>query len=263
MNKIKLLSNGEINHKLKKNKKDGYLTYSLNFAHSDLSGFNVCPMAQRLGSGKPNKKLSSCSSVCVGANGFASIHPSVLESRINKTLAFKLDTKNFMLKLVSEVENAIKLAKKKNLKPTFRLNTYSDILWEKVKSNDQFLKMNIFEMFPNVTFYDYTKIHNRKVPKNYQLTFSHYGDFDKTSDALKNGFNSAIVFQELPIKIKINNKIYSVIDGDKTDLRIDEKINGSSVVVGLKFKGSKAKLNDALLDGFCISKNNKSLIWEG
>ena len=168
-----------------------------------------------------------------------------------------------MLKLVSEVENAIKLAKKKNLKPTFRLNTYSDILWEKVKSNDQFLKMNIFEMFPNVTFYDYTKIHNRKVPKNYQLTFSHYGDFDKTSDALKNGFNSAIVFQELPSKIKINNKIYSVIDGDKTDLRIDEKINGESVVVGLKFKGSKAKLNDALLDGFCISKNNKSLIWEG
>ena len=77
MNKIKLLSNGEINHKLKKNKKDGYLTYSLNFVHSDLSGFNVCPMAQRLGSGKPNKKLSSCSSVCVGANGFASIHPSV------------------------------------------------------------------------------------------------------------------------------------------------------------------------------------------
>ena len=263
MNKIKLLSNGEINHKLKKNKKDGYLTYSLNFAHSDLSGFNVCPMAQRLGSGKPNKKLSSCSSVCVGANGFASIHPSVLESRINKTLAFKLDTKNFMLKLVSEVENAIKLAKKKNLKPTFRLNTYSDILWEKVKSNDQFLKMNIFEMFPNVTFYDYTKIHNRKVPKNYQLTFSHYGDFDKTSDALKNGFNSAIVFEKLPSQIKINNKIYSVIDGDKTDLRIDEKINGSSVVVGLKFKGSKAKLNDALLDGFCISKNNKSLIWEG
>ena len=263
MKNVKLLSNGEINHKMKKNRKMGYLTHSLNFAHSDLSGFNVCPMAQRLGSGTAkNKKLSSCSSVCVGANGFASIHSSVLESRINKTIAFKLDTKNFMLKLVSEIENAIKLAKKKKLKPTFRLNAYSDILWEKVKTNDQFLKMNIFEMFPSVTFYDYTKIHNRKVPKNYQLTFSHYGDFDKTFDALKNGFNSAIVFEELPSKIKINNKIYSVIDGDKTDLRIDEKIDNKSVVVGLKFKGSKVKLNDALLDGFCISKNNNSLIWE-
>jgi hypothetical protein len=219
-------------------------------------------MAQRLGSGTAkNKNLSSCSSVCVGANGFASIHPSVLESRINKTLAFKLDTKNFMLKLVSEVENAIKLAKKKNLKPTFRLNAYSDILWEKVNPKVLNGKMNIFEMFPNVTFYDYTKIHNRKVPKNYQLTFSHYGDFEKTSDALKNGFNSAIVFEKLPTKIKINNKIYSVIDGDKTDLRIDEKINGDSVVVGLKFKGSKAKLNDAIIDGFCLSKNNNSLIW--
>ena len=263
MNKIKLLSDGSVNHKLKKNKKEGYLTYSLNFAHSDLSGFNVCPMAQRLGSGTAkNKNLSSCSSVCVGANGYASIHPNVLESRIAKTITFKLDTKNFMLKLVSEVENAIKLAKKKNLKPTFRLNAYSDILWEGVNSIDLNGKMNIFEMFPNVTFYDYTKIHNRKVPKNYQLTFSHYGDFSKTSDALENGFNSAIVFESLPSKIKINNKIYSVIDGDKTDLRIDEKIDNKSVVVGLKFKGSKAKLNDALLDGFCISKNIKSLIWE-
>jgi hypothetical protein len=264
MKNVKLLSDGSVNHKLKKNKKEGYLTYSLNFAHSDLSGFNVCPMAQRLsrsGDGQQNEKLSSCSSVCVGANGYASIHSNVLESRINKTLAFKLDTKNFMLKLVSEVENAIKLAKKKNLKPTFRLNAYSDILWEGVKTNDQDLKMNIFEMFPSVTWYDYTKIHNRKVPKNYQLTFSHYGDFDKTSDALENGFNSAIVFEELPSKIKINNKMYWVVDGDKTDLRIDEKINGASVVVGLKFKGSKAKLNDALLDGFCISKENQSLIF--
>ena len=263
MNRVKLLSNGEINHKIRKNKKLGYLTHSLNFAHSDLSGFNVCPMAQRLSSSRAaqNKKLSSCSSVCVGANGFASIHPSVLESRINKTIAFKLDTKNFMLKLVSEIENAIKLAKKKNLKPTFRLNTYSDVLWENVSIDGS--KNNIFSLFPNVTFYDYSKINNRKTPKNYQITYSHYGDFEKTSDALKNGFNSSIVFEKLPSKIKINNKIYSVIDGDKTDLRIDEKINGSSVVVGLKFKGSKAKLNDAIIDGFCLSKNNKSLIWEG
>ena len=43
---------------------------------------------------------------------------------------------------------------------------------------------------------------------------------------------------------------------------IDEKINNNSVVVGLKFKGSKAKLNDAIIEGFCISKNNHSLIWE-
>ena len=102
MNKIKLLSNGEINHKLKKNKKDGYLPYSLNFAQSDLSGFNVCPMAKRLsrsGDGQQNEKLSSCSSVCVGANGFASIHPSVLESRINKTIAFKLTDYKVTLKL--------------------------------------------------------------------------------------------------------------------------------------------------------------------
>ena len=37
--------------------------------------------------------------------------------------------------------------------------------------------------------------------------------------------------------------------------------NGKNVVVGLKFKGSKAKLNDAINEGFCIAENNNSLTY--
>ena len=90
--KYNLLSDGKINHKIKKNIKLGYNTYSLNFAHSDLSGFNVCPIANKLTTGENNPNKSNCSSCCVGYNGFASIYNDVMESRIKKTLSYFLDS---------------------------------------------------------------------------------------------------------------------------------------------------------------------------
>lgn len=254
-----LLSKGEINHKMKLNSKENYYTSSLNFAHSDLSSFNVCPIANKMTENENNPNKSNCSSCCVGGNGFASIHESVLESRINKTLSYFTDRQAFMERLVIEVSNAIKLANKKGLKPTFRLNAYSDIRFEKDIIQDN---KNIFELFPNVTFYDYTKLTNRKTPTNYQLTYSHHkANFNDTSEALKNGQNVAIVFEKLPKMIKIEGIEYIVIDGDETDLRIDEKIGNKSVIVGLKFKGSKKKLEKALIEGFAISENNPSLTY--
>ena len=290
--KYKLLSDGKINHKIKKNIKLGYNTYSLNFAHSDLSGYNVCPIANKLTEQENNPNKSNCGDCCVGYNGFASIYSDVMESRIKKTLSYFLDRDSFLQSLIHEISLAIDESNKKGLKPSFRLNAYSDIKWEKESisityndyinkySNnkllkDYFKKYNyinamgnkdgfnaygtIFNLFPKVKFYDYTKLINRKTPKNYQLTYSHYGNWKDTSIALKNGVNSAIVFEKLPKYIKIDSINYTVIDGDKTDLRIDEKINGKTVVVGLKFKGSKKKLNDAILEGFAISKENNSL----
>ena len=57
--KYKLLSDGKINHKIKKNIKLGYNTYSLNFAHSDLSGYNVCPIANKLTEQENNPNKSN------------------------------------------------------------------------------------------------------------------------------------------------------------------------------------------------------------
>ena len=164
-----------------------------------------------------------------------------------------------MESLIYEIDCAINESYKKELKPTFRLNAYSDIRWEKEYINNG---KNIFDLFPDVTYYDYTKLLNRITPDNYQLTYSHYNpDFKDTSKALKSGLNSAIVFEKLPKYITIDSIKYAVVNGDLTDLRIDEKINGKSVVVGLKFKGSKVKLNKAIIEGFAISKENNSLTY--
>ena len=82
--------------------------------------------------------------------------------------------------------------------------------------------MNIFEIFPNVQFYDYTKIYKRDVSNipNYHLTWSYsqankdYAKEYKT--ALNNGMNTAVVFRD---KLPTTFLGLPVIDGDKDDLR--------------------------------------------
>jgi len=107
--------------------------------------------------------------------------------------------------------------------------------------------LNIFELFPNITFYDYTKIPNRKAPKNYELTYSFWGNLNHLQMALNNGLNVSVVFEKLP-KTFLGRR---VVDGDKNDLRTRDN-DGENVIVGLKFKGSKAKLQDAITEGFAI-----------
>lgn len=259
-----LLSNGVSNTKIKKNIKEGYLTYSLNFAHSNLSGYNVCQKAELL-IGNNDSKFSgskaACSLSCVGGGGLANVYSSVLESRIKKTISFFKDRDYFLNSLVYEIKKAIKQAENKGLKPSFRLNAYSDILWERYNIKDN---KTIFDFFPEVEFYDYTKILKRKTPDNYQLTYSHYGKWKETETALKTGLNVAMVFDVLPPTIKINNKEYTVINGDKTDLRLDEKINGQTVIVGLKFKSPAQykykRLLDGIKTGFVVESYNRAFI---
>ena len=244
---MKLLSKPTTNYKANKNIKLGYHTYFLSLAHSDISGYNVCPMANKLKSKENNKNKSSCSSVCVGYNGFANIYKSIMEARIKKTKLFFEDRNEFMKLLIKDIQSAIKSSTKKGLIPTFRLNAYSDIKWENIKViRDGIVFDNIFEIFPDIKFYDYTKISNRITPSNYELTYSYYGNKKALNNEINNK-NVAIVFDLLPKKYK--NKI--VIDGDKTDLRLKDN-DGKNVIVGLKFKGSKKALQNGINEGFVI-----------
>ena len=244
---MKLLSNPTTNYKSNKNIKIGYNTYYLSLAHSDISGYNVCAMANQLMAKENNKNKSSCSSVCVAYNGNAQRFPKIMEARIRKTKLFFEDRNEFFRLLIKDINAAIKSSIKKQLIPTFRLNTYSDIKYENIKVNhNNKVYNNIFEIFPEIKFYDYSKIANRKTPKNYELTYSYYGNKKALNNEINNK-NVAIVFDQLPKKYK--NRI--VIDGDKTDLRTIEN-DGLNVVVGLKFKGSKKALNDGINEGFVI-----------
>ncbi len=263
----KLLSNPLQNYKAKKNLKLKVHSYYLSLSHSDMSGYNVCPFANKLSTNENNDKKSNCSSVCVASNGNGR-YPKVIESRIKKTKRFFEDRENFLNELVEDIRKAVLYSEHYGFIPTFRLNAYSDIKWENIDikisynefkkhySNNKLLKRyfdkyglnyaygNIFNLFPNVQFYDYTKIPNRKTPSNYSLTYSHFGQTEITKSQIKKGYNVAMVFDSKTDLPKKYNGI-KVIDGDETDLRTKEN-DGENVIVGLRAKMSKANIQKEL-----------------
>jgi hypothetical protein len=99
---------------------------------------------------------------------------------------------------------------------------------------------NIFELFPDVQFYDYTKISKRdtSIP-NYDLTFSYSGTKafrPFVEQALQNNMRMAVVFRSKDLPEYFMGK--RVITGDDSDIRFTEPQN---VVVGLYAKGKAIK----------------------
>ena len=242
---MSLLSPPITNYKSKKNQSLGIDTYFLSLAQSDLSGYNVCPMANKVMAKENNPNKSNCSAVCVGSNGKAQQFPDIMKARIRKTKRFFEDRDNFMTELVVEISKAIIKSNNKNITPTFRLNAYSDIKWESVKVN-KFGNNTIFELFPDIQFYDYTKIPDRITPFNYALTYSHWGKWGATDKAMEQGQNVAMVFDAKKTdKLPETFNGRSVVDGDKTDLRTPQN-DGLNAIVGLRAKMSRANINKEL-----------------
>lgn len=229
----KRLLNIDNNAKTVKGQKKGYMTAILYLAPADLSQkINVCPAAS-----------AGCKKACLNLAGRGRMN-MVQKARIEKTLMFVNDRDSFMTKLHLEIHSFIKKAKAKDLIPCVRLNGTSDIKWETIDYTDEIdiAYKNIMRAFPNVQFYDYTKMLGRRVPKNYHLTFSRSESNDLlVNKALKKGMNVAVVFKQLPDKFKNRQ----VINGDESDLRF---LDGNRKIIGLKAKG-KAKRDNS---GFVI-----------
>jgi len=218
------------NPKLLKGQAQGYLSSVLHFAPADLSGKEVCP-----------KRTKGCTDACLNLAGRGGIFKKgestnvIQQARIRKTKMFFENRSAFMSQLLNDIVKTIKYAEKKGLIPVFRLNGTSDLSWEKYEILEG---RNIFQMFPQVQFYDYTKVLGRKVGDipNYHLTFSNAdGNINDVLAAKQAGLNIAVVFKkELP-------KTYlglPVINGDETDLRF---LDPKGVIVGLKAKGKAKK----------------------
>jgi hypothetical protein len=160
----------------------------------------------------------------------------IQKARIRKTKYFYEDRAGFMLDLAYDIQKGIKMAEKLGLKPVFRLNGTSDLSWEKYEV-PVFCTKNIFELYPTVQFYDYTKVLGRKVADipNYFLIFSQAdGNEADVSRAMEKGMNVAAVFDEVP-------ETYMgkpVINADETDLRF---LDPKGVIAGLKAKGRAKK----------------------
>jgi hypothetical protein len=160
----------------------------------------------------------------------------IQQARIRKTKMFFEDREGFFIDLVSDIIRAKKMAARLGLTPVFRLNGTSDLAWEKygLPEHDD---MNIFELFDDVQFYDYTKVLGRKVSHlpNYHLTFSAAdGNDADVVKAVAQGMNVAMVFDKLPAEYM--GRV--VNDADEHDLRFLDPLN---TIAGLKAKGRAKK----------------------
>jgi len=225
---MKLLSTA--NPKIQKGTKLGYLSFILHLAPATLSGKEVCP-----------KRTAGCTAACLNTAGRGGMfrkgeNTNVIQrARIRKTREFFEDRDQFMKTLYHDIRKGIKQAERLGLTPVFRLNGTSDLAWEKytVGTTD----MNLFQLFPTVQFYDYTKVLGRKVSqyKNYHLTFSAAdGNQQDVVDAIIQGMNVAMVFDKVPQEY-MGRK---VINADETDLRF---LDPKGVICGLKAKGRAKK----------------------
>lgn len=219
----------------------GYITYILYLsAYTNNSrGVNICSHASK-----------GCADSCLLKSGFGGMYSGVEAGRIRKTEYFLKERVNFMHQLKAEIETALRKNKDKAI-VTIRLNGTSDLPFEKYKVFDNDTK-NIFEMFPDVQFYDYTKNHIRmtkELPSNYHLTFSRSEtNGEKSLELLQRGYNVAMVFDKLP-ETYLG---YTVINGDNDDLRF---LDATNVIVGLKYKkmtGKGADNTKAFTSGFAI-----------
>ena len=235
------------NNKTMKGEKLGYRTYILYMSAYKFNskGKNVCSHASK-----------GCAASCLVGSGMGGMYSTVKAGRLKKTEWYLSNRVSFLNKLRSEIEQAILSNKKANEKSeeqtilTFRLNGTSDLPYENMRVFEG--DKNIFELFPDVQFYDYTKNYLRfkkPLPTNYHLTFSRSEtNHAKSIELLKKGFNVAMVFDKLPTTYLG----YEVINGDKDDLRFLDKTN---CIVGLKYKNMTGKgANNALAfeSGFAI-----------
>jgi len=213
---FKLLSTA--NPKIQKGTKLGYLSFILHLAPSTLSGKNTCP-----------KATPGCIAACLNTAGRGGMFKKgettnmIQQARIRKTKMYFEQRDLFLATLEADIRKAIKFADKQGLIPVFRLNGTSDLAVE---------KWGIIEKFPQVQFYDYTKVLGRKVSHlpNYHLTFSKAdGNDADVAEALMQGMSVVAVYDKIP---------EGVPSADETDLRF---LDPKGIMLGLKAKGRAKK----------------------
>lgn len=226
---------GMVNNSSKhfKSGKFGTMVYTIYLSPAKMSGYEVCPM-----------RNVECTELCLnesGHNRMSSESNRINLSRIKKTKLFFENRDFFVNWMVDEIASAKRSAERKNMEFAVRLNNTSDLNPEMFQTKINGKWVNVLEMFSDVQFYDYTKVPNRiklmeKYP-NYDVTFSYDGyNLDTCLTMLEKNVRVAMVFNKVP-------KTYmgiEVVDGDKNDLRY---LDGKNVIVGLKFKKVRNKLN--------------------
>jgi hypothetical protein len=222
-----LLSIGDNPKTEKSDKRGEYLTAIQYMVPSE----KLCPFAQIAGCARPG--------VCLFHTGNPVFMASKMIGRKKRTDLYLNDRPAYKLMLVKELRSFVRRCERNNLLPACRLNGTSDIVWEKIFPE-------LFDMFPEVTFYDYTKIAKRvsadwKLPSNYNLTLSYYRAIrSECIDYLERGGRVAIVFGGYGRNRQLPSAYcgFGVEDGDTHDLTF---IRSRGEWIGLRAKGNAMK----------------------
>ena len=232
---MKLLDTNASNTKVKKTEKkaDNVRLASLSLMPDEI----ICPWCVKAG----------CKNLCLKASGRGRFD-NVAQGRQRKTDYWHASQLEFLTQLRNELANFEKLCFKTNVRPVVRLNVLSDIQWE---------RHDVPQSFPNISFYDYTKLAQRldKTPDNYRLMFSYSGTKayqPQVKRALKTDAPISVVFTELPTNPNYRFLGRPVIDGDQSDLI---NLNAGKVIIGLKYKRTKASSQAIEQSDFVINPN--------
>lgn len=198
----------------------GYLTGIVYLAPHTLSGVNLCPKAS-----------NGCAKACLYTAGRGAMK-NIQAARMAKTRFFLERRSEFILQLKNEIFMAEKKARSMGLRLVIRLNGTSDIAWERIS--------DVIQSFPNVQFYDYTKIAARfrsALPENYDLTFSlSESNENEAREVLTRGGRVAAVFRDSNFPESFLGT--HVVSGDSHDLRF---LDAQGVIVALYAKGKAKK----------------------
>lgn len=219
----------DTNAKTIKGEKYGIKTAILYLMPAMGSGVNLCA----------NAVIAGCVKPCLFTAGRGAMS-NVMLSRLRKTLYFNQYRELFMHQLHNELIRERAKAERNGYKLIVRLNGTSDIRFENIPVSGY---PNIMQALPDITYYDYTKLANRRnIPANYDLTFSYsgveaYQPF--VQKAVANGERIAVVFRNRAIveRMLANGETFlslPVIDGDDSDIR---HIEPKGVIVALYAKG--------------------------
>lgn len=202
----------------------GVLTKIIYLAPGDSSGVELCPQS-----------TPECRLACLGERAGRMVMTDSRNARIWKTMLY-IGGRNLFIDLLRvEIAAHGRSARKKGMMPAVRLDG----------SSDTSLGLMMAREFPNIYFYDYSKIFGKAkkslAMKNYSVCFSYSGrNLFETRSYLSLGGTVSVVFDtKKDEKLPETWQGYLVIDGDETDARF---LDQSGVVVGLRLKGgSKAR----------------------
>lgn len=213
----------------------------------------------------PNRAI--CQDLCLGSTsgqnqlygGDGPFRAGPRLAQYLKTEALVVSPEDFSVLLYSEVESLQRQAKRDGYKPSVRLNVTTDF------HPDTFAAL--IRAFPDVMFYDYTKLDSRPIAPNHHLTYSSTGasqvvngkvvfnqhsNWDRMVRNLLQGRNVAMAFtsrQDIPefVVDEATGRTFKVWDGDLYDARfIDPKqSDGIGMIIGLTNKDRTTKPEDS------------------